>query len=183
MRRAAPPHRGQVMQSNGRGGGDGVDMETRTLRWRWRWRLRLRDWVELCWVEGEQWLVTLGWPLARLDEAPPGPPSLCCLTARPSHSLTAYKSPTCAATHALSLHNHICSHFLPSPPHHITHTKNHTHTTTQPHQSYLDNMRSKFKDEHPFEKRKAEAERIRQKYNDRIPVCRPPPPFPCLHNH
>lgn len=33
-------------------------------------------------------------------------------------------------------------------------------------------MRSKFKDEHPFEKRKAEAERIRQKYSDRIPVCR-----------
>ncbi|KNZ53904.1 hypothetical protein VP01_3101g2 [Puccinia sorghi] len=32
------------------------------------------------------------------------------------------------------------------------------------------NMRSKFKDEHPFEKRKAEAERIRQKYPDRIPV-------------
>ncbi|RKP05965.1 autophagy protein Atg8 ubiquitin like protein [Thamnocephalis sphaerospora] len=31
-------------------------------------------------------------------------------------------------------------------------------------------MRSKFKDEHPFEKRKAEAERIRQKYPDRIPV-------------
>lgn len=31
-------------------------------------------------------------------------------------------------------------------------------------------MRSKFKDEHPFEKRKAEAERIRQKYQDRIPV-------------
>jgi len=31
-------------------------------------------------------------------------------------------------------------------------------------------MRSKFKDEHPFEKRKAEAERIRQKYADRIPV-------------
>ncbi|KAF5525892.1 Autophagy-related protein 8 [Colletotrichum aenigma] len=30
-------------------------------------------------------------------------------------------------------------------------------------------MRSKFKDEHPFEKRKAEAERIRQKYSDRIP--------------
>lgn len=36
-------------------------------------------------------------------------------------------------------------------------------------------MRSKFKDEHPFEKRKAEAERIRQKYSDRIPVCRPRP--------
>ncbi|RDA86628.1 hypothetical protein CP532_1049, partial [Ophiocordyceps camponoti-leonardi (nom. inval.)] len=34
----------------------------------------------------------------------------------------------------------------------------------------LSNMRSKFKDEHPFEKRKAEAERIRQKYADRIPV-------------
>ena len=34
-------------------------------------------------------------------------------------------------------------------------------------------MRSKFKDEHPFEKRKAEAERIRQKYSDRIPVCHP----------
>jgi GABA(A) receptor-associated protein len=33
-------------------------------------------------------------------------------------------------------------------------------------------MRSKFKDEHPFEKRKAEAERIRHKYNDRIPVIR-----------
>ncbi|KAJ5414424.1 Autophagy-related protein 8 [Penicillium cosmopolitanum] len=31
-------------------------------------------------------------------------------------------------------------------------------------------MRSKFKDEHPFEKRKAEAERIRQKYADRIPL-------------
>jgi hypothetical protein len=38
-------------------------------------------------------------------------------------------------------------------------------------------MRSKFKDEHPFEKRKAEAERIRQKYLDRIPV-RPSPPNP-----
>jgi GABA(A) receptor-associated protein len=34
-------------------------------------------------------------------------------------------------------------------------------------------MRSKFKDEHPFEKRKAEAERIRQKYADRIPVSQP----------
>ena len=36
-------------------------------------------------------------------------------------------------------------------------------------------MRSKFKDEHPFEKRKAEAERIRQKYADRIPVSKPTP--------
>ncbi len=52
-----------------------------------------------------------------------------------------------------------------------------------------DTMRSKFKDEHPFEKRKAEAERIRQKYADRIPVSRPvslhslvrpPPPSPLL---
>jgi hypothetical protein len=38
--------------------------------------------------------------------------------------------------------------------------------------SNIAKMRSKFKDEHPFEKRKAEAERIRQKYSDRIPVCR-----------
>lgn len=34
-------------------------------------------------------------------------------------------------------------------------------------------MRSKFKDEHEFAKRKAEAERIRAKYNDRIPVSSP----------
>jgi GABA(A) receptor-associated protein len=39
-------------------------------------------------------------------------------------------------------------------------------------------MRSKFKDEHTFEKRKAEAERIRQKYTDRIPV--PALGSPCL---
>ncbi|POY72748.1 hypothetical protein BMF94_4155 [Rhodotorula taiwanensis] len=31
-------------------------------------------------------------------------------------------------------------------------------------------VRAKFKDEHVFEKRKAEAERIRAKYSDRIPV-------------
>ncbi|CDZ96341.1 symbiosis-related protein [Phaffia rhodozyma] len=31
-------------------------------------------------------------------------------------------------------------------------------------------VRSKFKDEHPFEKRQAEAQRIRAKYSDRIPV-------------
>ncbi|KAI8816328.1 putative autophagy-related protein 8 [Fimicolochytrium jonesii] len=30
-------------------------------------------------------------------------------------------------------------------------------------------VRSEFKDDHPFEKRKAEAEKIRQKYPDRIP--------------
>jgi len=39
-------------------------------------------------------------------------------------------------------------------------------------------MRSKFKDEHPFEKRKAEAERIRQKYADRIPVSNQQPALP-----
>ncbi|OWB63244.1 hypothetical protein B5S31_g3213 [[Candida] boidinii] len=31
-------------------------------------------------------------------------------------------------------------------------------------------MKSQFKSEHPFEKRKAEAERIRSKFADRIPV-------------
>lgn len=31
-------------------------------------------------------------------------------------------------------------------------------------------MKSKFKDEHPFETRKAEADRIRHKYTERIPV-------------
>ncbi|CAK7901762.1 autophagy-related protein 8 [[Candida] anglica] len=31
-------------------------------------------------------------------------------------------------------------------------------------------MRSQFKDDHPFEKRKAEATRILQKFDDRIPV-------------
>lgn len=40
-------------------------------------------------------------------------------------------------------------------------------------------MRSKFKDEHEFAKRKAEAERIRAKYNDRIPVSSPSSP----HRH
>lgn len=48
-------------------------------------------------------------------------------------------------------------------------------------------MRSKFKDEHPFEKRKAEAERIRQKYADRIPVSQLQHPSPrsslCFSNH
>jgi len=44
-------------------------------------------------------------------------------------------------------------------------------TSDQPTQQHnTATMRSKFKDEHPFEKRKAEAERIRQKYADRIPV-------------
>lgn len=50
--------------------------------------------------------------------------------------------------------------YFPSNPH-----KPYTYNIT-----YQPNMRSKFKDEHPFEKRKAEAERIRQKYADRIPV-------------
>ena len=31
-------------------------------------------------------------------------------------------------------------------------------------------MRSKFKEEHAFDQRKAEAERIRRKYPNRIPV-------------
>jgi len=63
------------------------------------------------------------------------------------------------------------------------------HPLLSPATQYLQlTMRSKFKDEHPFgehciqlsfvslihrtfaEKRKAEAERIRQKYPDRIPV-------------
>lgn len=34
----------------------------------------------------------------------------------------------------------------------------------------MDNMRSQFKDEHPFEKRKAEATRITQRFSDRLPV-------------
>ena len=42
-------------------------------------------------------------------------------------------------------------------------------------------MKSKFKDEHPFEKRKAEAERIRQKYTDRIPVPSPELPSPLIN--
>ncbi|KAF3483556.1 uncharacterized protein GIQ15_02880 [Arthroderma uncinatum] len=48
----------------------------------------------------------------------------------------------------------------------------HTPTASSTHYSQHPpaTMRSKFKDEHPFEKRKAEAERIRQKYADRIPV-------------
>ena len=43
-------------------------------------------------------------------------------------------------------------------------------------------MRSKFKDEHPFEKRKNEAERIRAKYNDRIPVNPTPKPLASLRS-
>ncbi len=69
---------------------------------------------------------------------------------------------------------------LSSPPSHHLHsfattTKQHTNTN-YPHiydTNGIVNMRSKFKDEHPFEKRKAEAERIRQKYADRIPVSCP----------
>ncbi|CAN8103490.1 unnamed protein product [Discula destructiva] len=45
-----------------------------------------------------------------------------------------------------------------------------TTTTTVKTTTSNSTMRSKFKDEHPFEKRKAEAERIRLKYIDRIPV-------------
>merc|ERR1712137_910995 len=51
-----------------------------------------------------------------------------------------------------------------SPAHLYTLTYKYTAPLSSP------KMRSKFKDEHPFEKRKAEAERICQKYSDRIPV-------------
>lgn len=58
--------------------------------------------------------------------------------------------------------------------HHLpTASPSSNHNTQKPHlikNLQTINMRSKFKDEHPFEKRKAEAERIRQKYADRIPV-------------
>ena len=69
---------------------------------------------------------------------------------------------------------------LSSPPSHHLHsfatTTNQYTKTNYPHLYHskdILNMRSKFKDEHPFEKRKAEAERIRQKYADRIPVSCP----------
>ena len=55
-------------------------------------------------------------------------------------------------------HHHLAPHLL------IVLLRSPTPTST------IAKMRSKFKDEHPFEKRKAEAERIRQKYSDRIPV-------------
>ncbi|KAJ3390061.1 ubiquitin-like protein atg8 [Entophlyctis sp. JEL0112] len=43
--------------------------------------------------------------------------------------------------------------------------------STQPRTTQIHTMspKSKFKEEHPFEKRKGEAERIRQKYPDRVP--------------
>ncbi|KAF2168079.1 hypothetical protein M409DRAFT_65614 [Zasmidium cellare ATCC 36951] len=53
------------------------------------------------------------------------------------------------------------------PPRHPLKPLSTTHKTTT---NNTASMRSRFKDEHPFEKRKAEAERIRQKYADRIPV-------------
>jgi GABA(A) receptor-associated protein len=34
----------------------------------------------------------------------------------------------------------------------------------------LENMKFQYKEEHPFEKRKAEGEKIRKKYPDRVPV-------------
>ena len=64
-------------------------------------------------------------------------------------------------SHATPLHTPFCDHPLP------------TYYSTQHSKLIAVDMRSKFKDEHPFEKRKAEAERIRQKYNDRIPVRLP----------
>lgn len=71
---------------------------------------------------------------------------------------------------------HLSSSYIypPHAQHHFrafsTANPPHTHTSTR---LITTAMRSKFKDEHPFEKRKAEAERIRQKYNDRIPVRLP----------
>lgn len=32
-------------------------------------------------------------------------------------------------------------------------------------------MKWEYKEEHPFEKRRAEGEKIRKKYPDRVPVC------------
>jgi len=34
----------------------------------------------------------------------------------------------------------------------------------------LESMKFQYKEEHPFEKRKAEGEKIRRKYPDRVPV-------------
>ncbi|CAI6328233.1 unnamed protein product [Periconia digitata] len=74
-------------------------------------------------------------------------------------SLSTYITSTPPITHPHNKHGH-------NSPSHPPNSLFSTHRLlVQP-----PNMRSKFKDEHPFEKRKAEAERIRQKYNDRIPV-------------
>ncbi|OXM81849.1 microtubule binding protein [Cryptococcus neoformans Bt63] len=78
----------------------------------------------------------------------------------------------------------VCADHSPSTPFNITAVKllffllgqqqqPHQHRTCNYHIppiSVATMVRSKFKDEHPFDKRKAEAERIRQKYQDRIPV-------------
>jgi hypothetical protein len=79
---------------------------------------------------------------------------------------------------------HRCTSIQPTPPRHPPYPTHDSqilsrlqHNTRTPinYRPALSTakMRSKFKDEHPFEKRKAEAERIRQKYNDRIPVRLP----------
>jgi GABA(A) receptor-associated protein len=69
-----------------------------------------------------------------------------------------------------SLHNHNLSKPAAYPS---QDSLQQTSNTAKPLLVTTSNMRSKFKDEHPFEKRKAEAERIRQKYADRIPVSWP----------
>ncbi|RVD81752.1 uncharacterized protein DFL_009601 [Arthrobotrys flagrans] len=59
-------------------------------------------------------------------------------------------------------------HHYPSNSNAITTANLRKPPALQPYSTKM--ARSKFKDEHTFEKRKAEAERIRQKYTDRIPV-------------
>jgi hypothetical protein len=74
-----------------------------------------------------------------------------------SKATTTYASTPPTNLHKPRFRNlHIASDLL------RTHARTHTHKAS-PHATTAI-MRSKFKDEHPFEKRKAEAERIRQKY-------------------
>lgn len=87
-------------------------------------------------------------------------PRSCCLLKSPSplHNPQSHREPP---PHHTRLHKYLRFPATTSTTHHSS-------------PSFIaGTMRSKFKDEHPFEKRKAEAERIRQKYNDRIPVCLP----------
>jgi len=110
---------------------------------------------------------------------PPPAQSLCIVTdrARPSHSLSCFPPQPCPIlitqqTHPARHHLSGDSSFL-LHPHSARPTANSlisARTTATTSFSETATMRSKFKDEHPFEKRKAEAERIRQKYADRIPV-------------
>ena len=38
--------------------------------------------------------------------------------------------------------------------------------------SKTDNMKFQYKEEHPFERRKTDGEKIRKKYPDRVPVSK-----------